>query len=353
MEHGVQLGRLFLERMGSSAEEAREVADHLVRSNLAGHDSHGIGVLPGYVRAFKGGHVIANQTLALLSDFGAILHFDARRGFGARMAAEAVRRGIERARALGTCALGLRNSAHMGRIGAYAELCAESNCAFIGFVNVADHEPFQAPYGSREGRLGTNPFCAAVPGGAVPGTAGPAFLLDMATTTIAFNKARLAYEKGLPAPPDALLDAGGNPTTDPTALIEHHAGALTACGKHKGSGLAVLCEALGAVLTGGQRADEPRKGGVSNSMLAVIIDIGRFAEAEDFRSGVSAVSEAITSSAPAAGFAEVLVPGEPERRMRAKRERDGIPLSDQGWQTILAAGHGLGLGEAALDRLAR
>jgi len=108
---------LIVRRMGSDEAETAEVADHLNRANLAGHDSHGIGMLPAYVRLLQDGLLVPNQTLETVVDFGALLVVDARRGFGQRMAAEAVRRAIGRAREMGACVLGLRNSAHIGRVG--------------------------------------------------------------------------------------------------------------------------------------------------------------------------------------------------------------------------------------------
>ena len=118
------LGRAVFGAMGCTEHEAELVADHLVRSNLAGHDSHGIGVLPGYVQRFAAGLVVPNQTLRPVLDAGALLQFDGGRGFGQRMAAEAVNHAITRARQLGACVVGLRNSAHIGRVGTYAELAA-------------------------------------------------------------------------------------------------------------------------------------------------------------------------------------------------------------------------------------
>lgn len=185
---------LISRRMGSAEDEAREVADHLVHANLTGHDSHGIGMLPAYVRLLQDGLLVPNQTPHTVLDAGALLVIDARRGFGQRMAADAVRRAVARAHDLGACVLALRNSSHIGRIGTYAELAARDGCAFAAFVNVTDHRGAQAPWGCAEPRLGTNPFCAAV-----PGTDGPALMLDMATTTIAAGKARVAYNKGVPA----------------------------------------------------------------------------------------------------------------------------------------------------------
>ena len=138
---------------------------------------------------------------------------------------------VVRARVSGVCVLALRNSAHIGRIGAYAELATAAGCAFTAFVNVADYPfshapfgtlwscsgfssaflkllPFQIPSmkhvcafpGARDARLGTNPFCAALPrGAAAAGAAEPPLLLDMATTTIASGKARVAYGDHAPS----------------------------------------------------------------------------------------------------------------------------------------------------------
>ena len=158
--------------MGSSEAEARDVAEHLVAANLAGHDSHGVGMLPDYVRMLHAGLLVPNQTLELVADRGGVLVLDARRGFGQAMAKEAMRRGIERARQQGSVAVALRNSAHIGRIGHWAEQCAAAGMVSVHFVNVGDHGPLQAPYGCSDARLGTNPFAAGVPGAGRRGGAG-------------------------------------------------------------------------------------------------------------------------------------------------------------------------------------
>ena len=119
------LTHLIATRMGSTPEEADEVADHLVRANLAGHDSHGVGMLPAYVRLLQDGLLVPNQTPDTVLDAGALLVIDARRGFGQRMTANAVRRAIVRAKELGACVLALRNASHVGRIGTYGELAAQ------------------------------------------------------------------------------------------------------------------------------------------------------------------------------------------------------------------------------------
>jgi uncharacterized oxidoreductase len=336
---------LVVSRMGSSAEETEEVADHLVRANLAGHDSHGVGMLPAYIRLLQDGLLVPDQTPHTVLDAGALLVIDARRGFGQRVTADAVRRAIARARELGACVLALRNASHVGRIGTYGELAAQAGCAFTAFVNVADGRDIQAPWACAEPRLGTNPFCTAV-----PGPDGPALLLDMATTTIAAGKARVAYNKGVPVPDDCLIDAAGRPTNDPAGVIRDRTGAMLSFGRHKGSGLAVMCEIMAGAIGGGQRADEATKGGILNSMLATVIDLSRLGDPAAVAERVDATKAHIRSSRVAPGFDEVLLPGEPERRAAEERMRTGIPVDATTWHDIREAAGRLGITGAELDR---
>jgi hydroxycarboxylate dehydrogenase B len=342
------VAHLIARRMGSEETEAAQVADHLVRANLAGHDSHGVGMLPAYVRLLHEKLLVPNQTAETVLDAGALLVIDARRGYGQRMAADAVRRAIARAKEVGACVLAFRNSSHIGRIGTYAELAASQGCAFTAFVNVADHHDVQATWGAAEPRLGTNPFCAAV-----PGEDGPAVMLDMATTTIAAGKARVAFNKGVPVPEGCLIDASGNPTNDPTGFIRDHQGALKAFGTHKGSGLAIMCEIMASAVAGGQGAShEKAKGGILNSMLVTVIDLSKLGDTAKIAGDIQAVKAYVKSARPAPGFEEVLTPGEPERRYAAKRMQSGIEVDDTTWRDIRAAAESLGITAAEFDTAA-
>jgi hydroxycarboxylate dehydrogenase B len=336
---------LVARRMGSEEAEAEQVADHLVRANLAGHDSHGVGMLPTYIRLLHGGLLVPNQTADTVLDAGALLVIDARRGYGQRMAADAVRRAITRAKEVGACVLALRNSSHIGRIGTYAELAASVGCAFTAFVNVADHHDVQATWAAAEPRLGTNPFCAAV-----PGPDGPAVMLDMATTTIAAGKARVAYNQGVPVADGCLIDDAGSPTNDPTGFIRDHKGALRAFGTHKGSGLAVMCEIMAAAVAGGQGAFHEAKGGVLNSMLATVIDLSKLGDPQAIAADIQAVKAHVKSARPGPGFDEVLTPGEPEKRYAAIRAEQGIEVDDTTWHDIRAAAETLGITAAEFDQ---
>jgi uncharacterized oxidoreductase len=340
------IARRVIIAMGATEQEAREVAEHLVEANLRGHDSHGVGMLPTYVRNFQAGFVRPSRSLETVADSGAVLAFDAGRGLGQPMANEAMRRGLARARELGAAVVALRNASHVGRVGTYGEQLAVAGMASVHFVNVGDHAPWTAPFGGSDARLGTNPFCAAA-----PAAEGEPLVLDMATSTIAFGKARVARNKGVPVPEGTVIDAQGRPTTDPTALVDEHKGALTAFGLHKGSGLAILCEVMSAAVGGGKSIAQPWEGGIINNMLSFIVDPQRLGSADAIRREITAVLDWVKASPPAPGVERVLVPGEPERLARARRIAEGVPLDPVTIEEILLAAEAVGETRSELARL--
>ena len=344
-----RLASAIVKATGSDDGEAKAVADHLVVANLTGHDSHGVGMLPDYVKNCRAGLLIPNQQLKVLRDVGAVLLLDAGRGYGQTMARDAMKMGAERARKLGCAVVGLRNSSHVGRVGFWAEQCAAEGLVSLHFVNVADHDPLQAPYGCSTARLGTNPFCVAVPGE----DGKPMLLLDMATSAIAFGKARVARNKGVPVPEGVLIDADGKPTTDPTTYVDTRKGALLSFGLHKGSGLAIFCEILGGALIGGATIapHHAREDGIVNSMFSLIVDPAVFGDVSSMRSEVQSIIDWIKQSPPAPGFDAVMMPGEPENRARELRGREGVPIDPKSLRDIIAAGVSLGLAEADLHQI--
>src|SRR5262245_47108190 len=223
-----RLAREVCERMGAAAADAALVADHLVDANLAGHDSHGIGMLPTYVTLWQSDLLRPAMHASVVSERGPILVIDGQLGFGQVIAKEAMDLGMARAGRDGAAIVALSNSAHIGRIGHWSELCAKGGFASVHFVNVVSHEPVVAMYGAAEPALSTNPFSAAMP--ARDGSA--AVLLDMATSKIAVGKVRVAFNRGVPVPEGCLIDAAGAPTTDPGCFFPKRSGALKAMGEH-------------------------------------------------------------------------------------------------------------------------
>ncbi len=333
---------------GSAEREAGLVADQLVEANLTGHDSHGVGLLPFYVQSLDKGALVPNRHALPAQERGAVLVVEGQRGYGQVIGHEAIALGMARAREQGVALLAIRNSFHLGRIGHWAEQCAKSGFASIHFVNGVDHPPIQAPFGSAQSRLSTNPFCAAL-----PGPEGAMVVLDMATSKIALGKARVATNRGVPAPEGSLLDADGLPTQNAAVMFQEPQGALVAMGEHKGSGLAILCELLAGALTGGWTIlpEHPMAGGSVNNMLSVIIDPEALGGREQLWREGGALIAYLKSARPLAGVAEVLVPGEPEQRRRRQRLAEGIEVDERSWVDILAAASAAGVPHADLDAL--
>src|SRR5262245_44489613 len=123
----------FIERIfeasGWSGEDSRVAAENLVGADLAGHASHGIGLIPGYVETIKAGRLLPASRPRVLKDDGPFIVIDARQGLGQVAARDATLQGVEAARRHGIAVVNLINSHHVGRIGHYGEMVARE-----GFV---------------------------------------------------------------------------------------------------------------------------------------------------------------------------------------------------------------------------
>jgi uncharacterized oxidoreductase len=325
---------------GSGAEEAAIVADHLIESNLRGHDSHGVGVLPAYIRNIGAGRLHPNRHAEFIRRDPTIAVVDGGMGFGQVIAREATDWAIGAAGANGLALLALRNVHHIGRVGTYGEQAVAAGLIMLAFVNGISGAPRVAPHGGREPRTGTNPICIAVPHGDAP------IVLDFATSRIALNKVRVARNEGRHVAPGSIITHEGQPSTDPDVLYgEGPRGALLAFGEHKGSGLSLICELLGGALTGGgaaQRADAADPA-IINGMTAILIDPGRVVDLPWFGQEVEAVVAHMKTAAAIDPDKPVMVAGDPERASRRKRLAEGIPVDATTWREIGKAAASVGV----------
>ena len=334
---------------GSEAREAKLVAENLVMANLLGHDSHGIGMIPRYIDAVLEGGLAPNSHPKATLDAGALLALDGCKGYGQVIGGEAMQMAIERAKKHGSCVMTVGNTHHLGRIGHWAEMAVAQGLVSLHFVNVISHARV-APYGGRDARFGTNPCCIGIP---LPGEAP--FVLDYATSAVAQGKLRVAHNKGDKVPLGRLIDDEGKPTNDPRYAVIAPYGAMLAFGEHKGYGMAIACELLGGALSGGGtwHYEESNKQRVLNGMLAIVIDPKRLGTEAAFEREARLFLDWLRKSRPAPGFDHVRIAGEPERELRAKRTRDGVPVDETTWQEILRAADKVKLARSRVEDLAR
>lgn len=338
----------LFEAAGAPPAHAERAGEGLVGANLAGHDSHGVVRVPRYLQGIADGQLDPKATPAVIRESESVLVLDGRSGFGMVVGREAMARGVAKARQAGLAMVAIRKSFHLGRIGEWAEQCATAGLVSLHFVNVINVGGLVAPFGGRERRMSTNPFCCGVP---VPGR--DPVILDMATSRIAEGKALVAKNAGKKVPPDSIIDAQGRPSRDPNDLYGPPQGALLHFGEHKGYGLALICDLLAGALGGGgaNHPGHPVTGAVHNNMLSLIVDPRVSTDEGAFGAEASAFVDWIKSCAPVEAGGQVLVAGDPERAMRQERLAHGVPLDTGTWASLDEAARNLGFTGADVARL--
>ena len=347
------LVRDIFAKAGCSAAEAERIGKYLVSANLTGHDSHGVVRVPRYVQWKKNGVVFADREVKIVTDTPVLAVVDGLHGFGQTVAPQAVTIGIEKCRKNGLSMVALRNAGHIGRVGDWAEMAAAEGLVSVHFVN-ASGSVLVAPFGGTERRLSTAPFVVGVPR---PGQTP--IILDFATSIVAEGKVLVASQGGKKLPENALIDRDGQMGTDPHLLYGDYTatghrdhskgkGAIRAFGEHKGSGLALMCELLGGSLTGMSATGEGRRFG--NGMLSFYIDPKVIDPEAMFSDDVARYIAYFKSARPTTPGGEVLIPGEPEQRMRAQRSKEGVPLPDDTWASILATARDVGVDENRIQQ---
>src|SRR6195256_2330694 len=340
-------------KAGCSAAEAERIGKYLVSANLTGHDSHGVERVPRYLQWKRDGVVHADRKVKVVSETPVLAVVDGLHGFGQTVTPQAVAIGIEKCKAMGLSMVALRNAGHIGRVGDWAEMAAAEGLVSVHFVNAAG-SLLVAPYGGVEKRVAPGPYCVGIPRkGQDP------IVLDFATSIVAEGKVLVASRGGKKLPKGALIDSDGTLSEDPAVLYGPHAkdgprdhtkgtGAIRAFGEHKGSGLALICELLGGALTGtGATAPDRR---FANGMFAVYVDPKVVDTSNFFDGEISRYVDFFRATKPVAGVDAVLIPGDPERKTRADRTANGVPLPDDTWAAIVNTAREVGVSEVSIQR---
>jgi len=316
---------------GIPADEADLVARSLVEANLRGHDSHGVMRIVQYLDQFGGGKIRSNVPLQILDESPALLAADAGWGLGQVQAHRLLDRLIEKAKVVGVAAGTLRHCGHTGRLGEYAERAATIGMILIATVNSHGSGTRVAPPGGIAGRISTTPICIGAP------TATDPLVLDFGTSVCAEGKVRVCFQKGERVPEGWLLDADGNPTTDPGVLYRDPKGSILPLGgaqAYKGFGLGLLLDVLCGGLSGGacSKGDSPPV--VGNTLFFVLLDTARFGGSSHFLSEVEALAAWVRSCPRRDGVESIQLPGDPERAILAKRSIEGIPIPEGTWRAL-------------------
>jgi LDH2 family malate/lactate/ureidoglycolate dehydrogenase len=308
----IEIGTSVLREAGTPQHIAALVARSLVLANLVGHDSHGLVRLPQYVSAIRAGHLLPAAEASLVSSNRSAAVVDGGWGFGQSAAQLATKMAVGLAEAHGVGAATIQNCHHIGRVGEYAETIARATQ--IGIV-CCNSGAGVAPFGGVGRVLGTNPIAWSAP------LRDGEVVLDIATATLPEGKLKIALYEGRTVALGAVVDHEGTPSVEPADF--YAGGWLLPFAGHKGSGLAMLVELTGGLLSGmGTACDPAGMGG--NGTCIICLDVAAFtpletyfAQAEIFRREVKRLGAGPTGN-------EVLLPGELERRRLAVSRAEGV-----------------------------
>lgn len=313
----------ILRAIGLSDDDAEVTTDVLAAADLMGIDSHGAALLPLYEGLVRDGATAARRSIKVEHDRAAVARIDGGGGFGHQPTVLAVEIAAERAERFGLAAVAIHRSSHYGAAGVYARRLAERG--LIGLSTSSVWVRAIVPTGGLEAKLGTNPFAFAA-----PSASGRPFLLDMATSTAAIGKIKLAHRAGHAIPEGWALTREGAPERDPAAALRDTL--LVPLGGHKGYGLAAMVEILSSALSGA--ALTPLRGAPG----AVPHDVGHFVLAIDpgllrgsraaFEADLDRMTGGLRETTPADAARPVLVAGDPEHAREADRLAHGVPLPE-------------------------
>lgn len=332
---------------GCGQEESDVLADHLVKANLAGHDSHGVIRTPIYIQWMRDEKVFGNQSIEKVFETDTTTLIDGQMGFGQWIGKQALTIGIEKCQQQGVAITAIRNTGHMGRIGHWSEMGAEAGLVAIHFVNTSGLGMHCLPAGGREKRLSVNPISIGVPReGKQP------LSFDIAAAGTAEGKIKVARNKGVHVPAGLITDRDGNPTTDPQDFYDRESGgivgAILPLAGHKGYALSFMIELLAGALTGGG-ASSPGKTKLEQGMLSILIDPAKVGTQEYFAQEVERYTEFVKTSAPSEDGGEVLVPGEIEARNRTQRLAEGLDMDETTWGQLVGAAEDTGVDPSVIE----
>jgi len=312
-----------LTQYGVPEDRALLIANSLVLADLRGVDTHGINRLGGYLERIKHGVLDPNPSLKFEMNTPVMAHLDAKNTFGFVAASLAIDEGIKIASTYGVGIVAVKNSNHYGMAATYLLRAIEKGYGAFAFTNASRSMP---PWGAKEPLFGTSPFAVGLPGGKEGH-----FILDMSPSVAARGKIRKAARRGEKIPEGYALDGEGRSTTDPEAALR---GVVLPIGGPKGSGLAMMMDLFGGVLSGASYAgavnDQYKNlkdpAGVGHWFMVFNPDV--FLDSTDeYIERMDLLSAKVRASDKAAGVDRIYVSGEIEHLTEEKRKTEGIPYT--------------------------
>jgi len=316
-------------RLGLRDDRAELCARLFAETTRDGVYTHGLNRFPRFEAMILNGTVHVNAEPTRVSGLGALERWDGHRGLGNLNAYAAIHRAIELAKQNGIGGVALGNTNHWMRGGTYGWLAAESGLFALCWSNTLPNVP---AWGAVTPSIGNNPLVIAA-----PRTAGPV-VIDMAVSQFSYGSLSSYAKRGEPLPVPGGYDEQGNLTTD-AAAIERTQRALPV-GYWKGSGLAVVLDLLGAMLSGGTATHQFPKNPLreaGQSQIFLVIDPASLSSAAELDRIADGIIDSLRQATPVDPLNPIRYPGEQTVRLRAENTRLGVPVDPEIWSKLILA----------------
>ena len=319
--------RVLISR-GFTEENALSAATVFAQNSLDGIYSHGINRFPVVVDYLDKGVIKPDAVAECVMSMGAMERWDGHRGVGPLNAKLAMNRAIELAKQYGIGMVALGNNNHWMRGGSYGWQAANAGCIGICWSNTMPNMP---AWGGKDRKIGNNPLVMAV-----PRSNGEHVVLDCAVSQFSYGKIEEAKLKGQQLPVHGGFDENNNLTTDPAAIEKTWR--VLPMGYWKGSGISILLDLIGTVLTDANSVQKIGTFGaeVGLTQIMIAIDPCKFNDTEITDRIVDELIADLKSSIPIEEGTEVRYPAEREFKTRKENMELGIPVIEEKWNSILA-----------------
>ncbi len=324
------------QRSGVSEEDAVMCADVLIKSDLRGIESHGVGRLRMYYDRLKSGLSEKNTKLTIVRESPTTAVIDGNHGIGMVVATKAMQLAINKAKELGMGSVAVRNSTHFGIDGFYPLMAVQQNMIGMSFTNA---RPCVSPTHGTQPTLGTNPIAFGA-----PTDEECPFLYDGATSITQRGKIEVLARAEKPVPSGWVIDKNNAPMTNADEILDDIildnaallplGGTSEVTGGHKGYCLSTIVEILSSALQSGaflfqlsglDENNDPTRFRVGHFFMVMNID--NFLPVDEFKKNIGDLLRTLRSTRKVPGESRIYTAGEKEFEMEKVVNQQGVPVN--------------------------
>ena len=315
-----------LSSVGFADERARLCARLFAENQRDGVYSHGLNRFPGFVAGLQSKQIGFRVAPEKIESFGALERWDGKMGVGLVNAHICMQRAMELAETHSIGCVGLSNTNHWMRGGAYALQAADSGYIGICWTNTTRLMP---PWGSAEKKIGNNPLAIAIP------RDDGHILLDMAMSQYSNGKLEVLKLQGRQLPLPGGYDTNGDLTIEPAEILDSQR--ALPIGYWKGSGLALVLDIMAAVISGGQATHQigKQKSEYAVSQVYIAINAAGMMGQKVLNETLEAIINDFHTADPLDENEKVRYPGEGMLRTRQESLEKGVLVDEKQWQMLL------------------